>query len=158
MRFVKAPENRQAVSKIEEERNIEIEIFEQEELCKITSDDSILELNAEKAIEAYNIGFSPEESMELFQVGKELHVINLKKLCRNRKRINEQKGRVIGCNGRTKEIIQELTDTNIVLNGNKIGIVGDVMDVNFSANVITELIDGVPRSRIYKKMEKYKSS
>lgn len=155
MRFVETPPNDEIVHRIKNEKNVEIN--SDKEVTKLYSEDSILELTAQRVIEAYNMGFDSDKSMELFDEKNELRVINLKELCRNRTRIREQKGRIIGEDGRTKELIEELTGTNLVISDKKIGIIGNVLDVMFSLDIIDDIVSGIPHSRVYKKMEQYNS-
>jgi ribosomal RNA assembly protein len=52
--------------------------------------------------------------------------------------------------GKTRKIIEELTDTNICVYGHTVGIIGDIEQVQIAKSAIQMLINGSPHSVVYR--------
>ncbi len=145
--------------KIEYETGADIHIDEDVKTVNVNHNDSIKELNVKRVIEAINMGFDFSIALQLFRrPSSRFEKINIKNLTRNNKEFNRQKGRVIGKNGRTKELISELTGVKIVVNKDYVGIIGSLDDVVQAKDAVLSLIDGSPHSHVYRELEKYKSN
>jgi ribosomal RNA assembly protein len=163
MKYVRVPDDRLEVLKkdnkiahIEEQTGSSIHIDQDCKTVSINNTDSVNEMDTKKTINAISVGFSVTESMklshnELYQ----LEIINLKNATRNKSEMKRQKGRIIGKDGRTKEIIGDLSDVSLSIYKNKIGIIGDSQDVLKSRDVILDLINGRPHSSVYNELESY---
>ncbi len=163
--YVNVPDDRmnllktQMKDKLEYETGAEISIDEQIKTVNVNHTDSIKELDVKKVIEAISMGFKLSIALQLFRKPPaQFEKINIRDLTRNQKEFRRQKGRIIGKDGRTKEVISELTDTNIVVNKDSVGIVGSLNDVMKARDAILQLIDGSPHALVYNKLEEYKAS
>lgn len=158
MYFVKSPSDNDIIEEITDEYDVEIECNDRTGNAEIKSENSMRAFDCKNVIKSYNLGFNIKDSMSLFSDNVEMRVINLKSLSRNSKRLRQNKGRLIGRDGRTKEIIEELTDTKISISDNKVGVIGNIIDVDFCIGIIHKIMDGVDRDIVYRDMEKYNST
>ena len=64
--------------------------------------------------------------------------------------IKRVKGRIIGINGKTRKIIEELTDTNIAVYGHTVGIIGHSENNFVAKTAIQMLIKGSLHKNVYR--------
>ena len=64
------------------------------------------------------------------------------------------KGRVIGSEGKSRNAIEELTETNISVYGKTIGIIGLQQNVASAKKAIESLLSGSPHSNVYRFLER----
>lgn len=164
MKYVRVPDDRlevlekdDTIERIEEQTDSSVNIDKDAKTVSIDNVDSVDKMDTEEAIKAISVGFDITESMQLFYNELyQLEIINLKNATRNKSEMKRQKSRIIGKDGRTREIIEDLADVNLSIYNNKVGIVGDNQDVLKSRDVILDLIDGRPHSSVYNELESYR--
>jgi len=64
------------------------------------------------------------------------------------------KGRIIGKDGKSRKIIESLTETYICVFGKTIGIIGEGEAASIARRAIESLLAGSPHSSVYKWLEK----
>ncbi|RLE45469.1 hypothetical protein DRJ25_05625 [Candidatus Woesearchaeota archaeon] len=64
------------------------------------------------------------------------------------------KGRVIGREGKTRELIEETTETTVCVYGKTIGILGRPENVMIARKAVENLLKGSTHSSVYKWLEK----
>jgi len=80
-----------------------------------------------------------------------LDIIDLRAIFgRSESDIRRVKGRIIGMEGKTRKIIEELTDTNICVYGHTVSIIGDIEQVQAAREAIQMLINGSPHNIVYR--------
>ncbi len=101
-------------------------------------------------IRAIGRGFSPERALHLLDEESYLEVIDLISIFgRNINSIKRIKGRIIGEAGKTRRLIEELTETVISVYGNTISIIGPLTTLKIAKKAINMLIDGLSHSTVY---------
>lgn len=117
--------------------------------------DAIKAMMALNVIQAIARGFNPEKAMLLFNENMQLIIISIKDYAKkNSKRITEIKGRLIGRDGHTREIIEEVTRTYISISGNTVSIIGDLISIQYSREAIDMLLQGRKHKTVYAYLEK----
>lgn len=106
-----------------------------------------------KVFEAINLSFTYKDALQLKNPDFNLEVINVKDYAKSKARLKELKGRLIGREGRVKELMEELGDVQIKIKENKIGIIGKAEDVFTSREAISSLLRGAKHARIFKWLE-----
>lgn len=116
------------------------------------ADDPSMLFKAKDVVIAIGRGFSPEHAFRLIRnEDLVLNLIDLRSIFgRSESDIKRVKGRIIGMGGKTRKIIEELTDTNICVYGHTVGIIGDIEHVQIAKSAIQMLINGSPHSVVYK--------
>jgi len=160
MQYIKIPMDRVGVligvkgsvkKTIEEKTNTKITISDGD----VTIDgDPLGILKARDVVIAIARGFNPEIAFKLFDDDNVLDIINLREITSSEREMIRKKGRVIGKNGRTREFIENMTNTYISVYGKTIAIIGSYEGVEIARNAIMKLIDGMSHSSVYRFIEK----
>jgi ribosomal RNA assembly protein len=121
------------------------------ELTANPDGDAAALLRARDVVTAIGRGFSPEKALALRDEEIILDVIDLREIFgRNENDIARIKGRVIGQSGKTRNMLEELTKTNISIYGHTISITGDYESASTAREAILMLIEGKQHSTVYK--------
>jgi ribosomal RNA assembly protein len=167
--FVRIPKERVGVligpdgkvkQKIEEKFTVELQIESESGgvtimLLEKANDPSLL-FKAKDTVTAIGRGFSPEHAFRLLRNEDAIFdFIDLRAIFgRSESDIKRVKGRVIGANGKTRKLIEELTDANVVVYGHTIGFIGTFEQVDVARNAVQMLIDGSQHNTVYKYLQK----
>lgn len=108
---------------------------------------------ASQVIEAMEIGFPINTALLLSDENFMLEIIEIKNLTK-RRNLSEIRARIIGKQGKTKQLIEELSDCFIVIHENKIGIIGAVDEIKNCINALTRIIQGSKQSSVYAYLER----
>jgi len=120
-------------------------------LAEKVEDPSLL-FRVKDVVTAIGRGFSPEHAFRLIRDEEAmLDVIDLRLIFgRSESDIRRVKGRIIGMNGKTRRIIEELTDTDVAIYGHTIGIIGNIEQAQAAREAIQMLINGSLHSVVYR--------
>jgi ribosomal RNA assembly protein len=99
-------------------------------------------------------GFNPEKALKLLGTDEYLKVVNLKELFGSEKQILRQKGRLIGKDGRTRKVIEQLTEVDMCVYGNTVALIGELEELSLAEAAIGKLLSGTCHSGVYKLLEK----
>jgi len=115
------------------------------------TDPSML-FRAKDVITAVGRGFSPEHAFRLIRDEEAvLDILDLRTVFgKSEADIKRVKGRIIGMNGKTRMIIEELTDTNIAVYGHTVGIIGTLEQAQVAREAIEMLIRGSMHATVYR--------
>ena len=149
------PEGRTKES-IEEKLSVELQIDGEAgdvtlTLAKNVEDPTLL-FKAKDVVTAIGRGFSPEHAFRLIRDEESaLDIIDLRTIFgRSESDIRRIKGRIIGMDGKTRRIIEELTDTNICVYGHTVGIIGNIEQAQAAREAVQMLISGSLHSTVYR--------
>jgi len=163
--FIKIPRERIGVligpegrvkANIEKKLNVELEIDSAAGSVTITLDpnaqDPSLLFRAKEVITAVGRGFSPERAYRLLHnEDTMLEVIDLRlTVGKSPADISRLKGRIIGKGGKTRRIIEELTDADISIYGHTVSIIGSFDQTTIAREAILMLIKGSQHSTVYR--------
>jgi ribosomal RNA assembly protein len=116
--------------------------------------DPAMAIVVENIVKAIGRGFSPENALELMEEDTVLEVIDIRDYVgRKPNHIARVKSRVIGSNGKTRRIIEELTGTHISVFGNTVSIIGRTVQVSIASRALDMLISGSEHSTVYNFLE-----
>lgn len=140
---------------IEESTNSKLKIDSTEGDILISGKDSLGLFTAREVIKAVARGFNPEIAKLLLKQDYVLELIPLQDfLGKSPKKIIRMKGRVIGQEGKTRRIIEELTETHISVYGKTISIIGLPENVALAKRAVENLLSGSMHSAVYTFLEK----
>ena len=170
--FVRIPKERVGVlvgpdgkvkQRIEEKFMVELQIESESGgvtilLSQKASDPSLL-FKAKDTVTAIGRGFSSEQAFRLLRNDDDIFdFIDLRAVFgRSESDIKRVKGRVIGANGKTRKLIEELTDASVVVYGHTIGFIGTFEQVDVARNAVQMLIDGSQHHTVYKYLQRKRS-
>ena len=115
------------------------------------SKDPLMIIKLENIVRAIGRGFSPEKAFLLFDDDSDFFVFNLYDYVGKRpNHIRRLKSRVIGKEGKTKHVLEELTDSKISVYGHTISIISDMMRMNILKKSIDMLLTGSKHATVYR--------
>ena len=167
--FIKIPRDRigaligpegRVKANIEKKLHVELEIDSSTGEVTITLDpnaqDPSLLFRAKEVITAIGRGFSPERTFRLLQnEDTMLNVIDLRQTVgKSPADIQRLKGRIIGKGGKTRRIIEELTDADISVYGHTVSIIGSFDQTDAAREAILMLIKGSQHRTVYQFLQK----
>jgi len=150
---------RQIEEKLKVQLQIESEAGGVTILLSETAQDPSLLLKAKDVVTAIGRGFSPEHAFRLIRNEDAIFdVIDLRLIFgRSESDINRVKGRIIGMNGKTRRLIEELTEANVVVYGHTVGIIGSFEQADAARNAVQMLIDGSQHHVVYRFLQRKRS-
>jgi len=170
--FVRIPKERVGVlvgpdgkvkQKIEAKLMVELEVESEAGgvkimLSKEAGDPSLL-FKGKDVVTAIGRGFSPEHAFRLLRNEDDIFdFIDLRAVFgRSESDIKRVKGRIIGANGKTRKLIEELTDASVVVYGHTIGFIGTFEQVDVARNAVQMLINGSQHHTVYKYLQRKRS-
>ena len=170
--FVRIPKERVGVlvgpdgkvkQRIEEKFTVELEIESESGGVTImlsgNARDPSLLFKAKDTVTAIGRGFSPEHAFRLLRNEDAIfNSIDLRIVfARSESDIKRIKGRVIGANGKTRKLVEELTGASVVVYGHTIGFIGTFEQVDAARNAAQMLIDGSQHHTVYKYLQRKRS-
>ncbi|WP_243669171.1 hypothetical protein [Vulcanisaeta sp. JCM 16161] len=104
-------------------------------------------------------GFDYNDAQNLRSDDYTLEIIDLRDYINNKDKsnhISRIKARIIGEDGRAKRVLQELTDTNIVIGDKYIAILGLYENVKVAREAIEMLIRGRQHATVYRWIQNWR--
>ena len=161
---LKVPKNRVAViigkegsmkKDIEESTKTKLNIDSKEGDVFVSGEDALGLYTAREIIKSIGRGFNPEIAKLLLKQDYTLEIIDLSEFVGKSKDIIVRlKGRVIGKEGKSRKVIEELTDCSISVFGKTISIIGLPESVANARQAVESLLRGSRHANVYKWLEK----
>lgn len=166
--FVKIPKERVAIlvgsegkvkQEIEAKLNTKLDI-DKEGSVTITvpenaPDPSVL-LKVKDVVTAIGRGFKPETAFRLIRNENDIFdMVDLRLIFgRSESDIKRVKGRIIGADGKTRKLIEELTEADVVVYGHTVGIIGSFEEADAARNAVQMLVEGCQHHTVYNYLQK----
>jgi len=117
-------------------------------------DNPLIIIKMENIIKAIGRGFSPENAMKLMEDESDFFSFNLYDYVgKKESHVRRLKSRVIGREGKTKHILEDLTNSKISVYGHTISIISDVSKMNILKKTIDMLLTGSKHATVYRFVE-----
>jgi len=140
---------------IESSTKTKIEIDSKEGDVFISGKDGLGLFNAKELIRAIGFGFNPEIALLLLKPDYVFEVIGIKDYAgKSKEAIIRLKGRVIGKEGKSRKIIEELSESYVSVHGKFISIIGTPEAASIARQAIESLLRGSTHANVYKWLEK----
>ncbi|MEF8873805.1 MAG: KH domain-containing protein [Candidatus Thermoplasmatota archaeon] len=143
--------------KIEEKSGAELKIDSktgQVDIDVRDIDDPILSLKVEDVVKAIGRGFNPEKAMEILNDEIDFALLDIRDwVGKSTNAVRRMRGRVIGRDGRTRELIEELSETYVSVMGNTVGIIGPSFQLGIARQAVEMLLEGRKHATVYKFLE-----
>jgi ribosomal RNA assembly protein len=123
-----------------------------------TQDPSLL-FKAKDFVIAVGRGFSPERAFKLLRdEDNMLTVIDLRTIFGKKPSdIKRVKGRIIGKEGKTRRLIEELTEASVCVYGHTVSIIGGIEQAETAREAVQMLIQGSQHVTVYKYLQRKRS-
>ena len=113
-------------------------------------EDPIMALKILDVIKAVGRGFNPEKAMRLFDDDEYLEVVDLKDFVGDRSgQVTRVRGRLIGKDGKTRRIIEDLTGCDMVIYGNTVGLIGNSISLPVAKHAVELILHGSEHATVY---------
>ena len=140
---------------IEKRLGIKLKIDSEDGIVDLQGDDSLDLVTGQNIIKAIGRGFNPEIALNLTDDNNQLEIIDITEYTGDsKKRLIRIRARVIGEGGKTREYIEKLTDTHIVIYGKTVGVIGNYEVVGLVRRAFEGLLSGQRHSTVYTWLEK----
>lgn len=165
MQHVKVPDDRigvligaggETMREIEEQADVRLDI--DSETGKVAVEkvgDPVTGLKGPEIVRAIGRGFAPEDALRLLDNDMMMfEVVDIDAAARNKNDLRRMKGRLIGENGRTRELMQELTGASVVIYGSTLAVIGGPQQVDAVREAAEMILDGAPHGAVYSFLER----
>lgn len=142
---------------IEDHAKVKLKVDSREGDIIISSPDSLNLYAAKEIVQAVGRGFNPEIALLLLKPDYSFEIIHCEEYAKSKNSAVRLKGRVIGEEGKSRRIIEDLTECYLSVYGKTIGIIGDSANVAVARRAVTSLLSGSPHASVYKFLEKNRS-
>jgi len=140
------------------EKKLGVELIIDSETGDITitlgteAQDPSLLFRAKEVVTAIGRGFSPDRAFRLIHdEDAVLEVIDLREMFgRSLSDLQRIKGRIIGQEGKTRRIIEELTEANVSVHGHTVSIIANMDQMEVAREAIQMLLRGSQHSTVYR--------
>ncbi len=160
---LKVPRNRVAViigkngsvkKDIEEATKTKLSIDSKEGDVFVSGEDALGLYTAREIIKAIGRGFNPDIAKLLLKPDYIFEVVDLSEFVKSKEAMLRLKGRVIGKDGKSRMLIEELTECNISVFGKTISVIGLPESSANARQAIESLLRGSTHANVYKWLEK----
>ncbi|RBQ23106.1 hypothetical protein ALNOE001_11220 [Candidatus Methanobinarius endosymbioticus] len=105
-------------------------------------------------VKAIGRGFNPETALKLNEDDIYLEIIKLNLYVgKSKKALARQKGRIIGKDGRTREIIISIAEVDMAVYGKTIAFIGEIENVMVAKEAIEMILNGSQHKSVYSFLE-----
>jgi ribosomal RNA assembly protein len=139
---------------LERSTKTNIDVDSREGTVKIQGEDALMLYLCREIIRAIGRGFSPDIAKLLLKQDYGLDIIPIMQYARSQDDLPRVRGRVIGEKGRSRQTIEDLTETNICVYGKTIGIVGRLEYLAEARHAVIDLLEGSTHASVYRWLEK----
>ena len=165
MKHVKVPQDRigvligeggETMREIEDRAEVRLDIDSESGSVAIDDvGDPVSGMVAPDIVRAIGRGFTPESALSLLDGDlRTFELVDLESHTRNKNDLKRQKGRLIGENGRTRELMEELTGAEVVIKGTTLGVIGEPEEVEAVRRAVGMILDGAPHGAVYSFLER----
>ncbi|WP_296794608.1 KH domain-containing protein [uncultured Methanobrevibacter sp.] len=115
--------------------------------------------NANHIVKAIARGFNPEVAMKLIHDDIYLEIMKLPLyIGKSKKALARYKGRIIGKNGKTRELITELADVDMAVYGKTVSLIGEMENILVAKEAIEMILNGSRHKSVYAFLENKKET
>jgi ribosomal RNA assembly protein len=165
MQHVKIPQDRigvligeggETMREIERQAEVRLDIDSETGSVRIEKvGDPITGLKGPDIVKAIGRGFAPDDALALLDDDMMMFdLVDIKAASRNDKDLRRNKGRLIGEDGRTRELMEELSGAAVTIYGSTLAIIGQPEQVDTVREATEMLLDGAPHGAVYSFLER----
>ena len=142
---------------LEETMHVTLEVDSQsgEIRVKTTSIEDADPFTAMRVIEAVGRGFSPQRALRLLDPETSLEVLDLRNFAgKSDNSLERIRGRIIGLNGKSRRVIEELTKCYVSVYGRTVAIIGEVTEAKLAKDAVEMLASGSRHRSVYNMLQR----
>ncbi len=139
---------------IESTTKTKIKVDSKEGDIFISGEDGIGLYNAREVIRAIGRGFNPDIALLLLKPDYAFEIVNIADYSKSKESMVRLKGRVIGREGKSRRLIEELTESYVSVYGKTICVVGTAESATAARHAVESLLKGSTHANVYRWLEK----
>jgi len=117
--------------------------------------DPVVCLQVEDVIRAIGRGFNPERAMKLFSDEIELFVFDIYEYVgKKESHVIRLKSRIIGSDGKTKRVIEQLTGAYLSIYGHTVSVIAEFESMDITKRAVDMLLSGSKHAKVYQFIER----
>jgi ribosomal RNA assembly protein len=121
----------------------------------VSSEDPLMAMRVVDLVRAIGRGFSPERALALLDDEMlMLDVLDISRMVGTKSDMLRIKGRIIGKDGRSREIMERLSGAKVSVYGKTVSLLGTPEQIRIAKTAIEMLLDGAPHGNVYSFLEK----
>lgn len=133
--------------------NTKIEVESTEGIVTLSGKDALGLYTGREIINAIGRGFSPERAELLLDPENGYETMNLKDYARNETDLIRLRGRIIGEDGKSRRVIEEMTDVHISVYGKTVGLLGNIEGLPVARRAIQAILGGSRHATVFRWLE-----
>ncbi|MDD1767241.1 MAG: KH domain-containing protein [Methanomassiliicoccales archaeon] len=124
-------------------------------LDESAAEDPVMGMKVGDIVKAIGRGFSPHRAFRLFDDDEYLDTIDIRDYVgKKTNNVVRMRARIIGSNGKTRRIIEELTGASISIYGSTVSIVANDLQLPIARTAIDMLLRGSEHATVYRYLER----
>ena len=140
---------------IEEKTDTKIKIDSKEGDVIISGEESFNTYVSKLIVLAISRGFNPEIAITLFNENTSLEIINIQDFCgKSKAKEIRIKARIIGTQGKSRYLLEQLTNTDIRVYGKTVSVIGKIENTTMARRALEMLLKGSKHGNVYQWLEK----
>ncbi|MCK4670398.1 MAG: RNA-processing protein [Nanoarchaeota archaeon] len=143
---------------LEDRTDTKIEVDSRDGDIYIRGTDGLHIFDAKEVVAAVGRGFNPKIAFFLLKGDYVFEIINIKDFATSKNASARLKGRVIGTEGKTRKLLEEVTESYISVYGKTVSIIGQPESANMAKQAVTNLLRGAQHTTVYRWLEKRRRS
>lgn len=140
--------------RLEQELHIKILIDSKEGDVTVVGDDAVQLYTGKEIVRAIARGFNPDIALLLLKGDYAFELIDLTDYSKHANHLQRLKGRVIGTEGKSRHIIEQMSESSISVYGKTIGIIAPIETIMLAKQAVHSLLSGSPHSAVYRWLER----
>ena len=120
---------------------------------RLSGTDAINLYGAREVIQAIGRGFSPEHALLLMRQENGFDILNLKDYAKNDNDMIRLRGRVIGEEGKSRRVIEELTGVHVSVYGKTVALIGDLEGIPIARRAVEAILGGSRHASVFRWLE-----
>jgi ribosomal RNA assembly protein len=138
----------------EEKFNCKLDIDSKNGEVIMQSDDAIAKFVLSNIVHAINYGHSPQNAMKLEDENFVLDVIDIKTMIKDHNRLKIVIGRVIGKEGSTRKLMEDITKCSVAVKDSYVSVIGPFENTTLVHEALEMLINGSSHKSFYGFLER----
>lgn len=116
--------------------------------------DQLMALKIIDVVKAVGRGFNPDKAVRLFEDDEYFEAIDLKDAVGDRSnQLGRVRGRLIGTNGKTRRLIEDLTGCYMSVYGNTVALIGNSISLPVAKVAVEMIVNGSEHASVYGYLE-----
>lgn len=119
-------------------------------------EDPVASLKVMDFVKAVGRGFSPHRALRLLDDDEYLEIIEISDYLGNKKpeQMKRVRARLIGSQGKTRKLIEDLTGVNMSVFGNTVCLIGNSVQLPVAKTAVDMILRGSEHSTVYRYLER----